>query len=89
MQETDRCVFHNLDAQTLPTLKSLHDAVIAKTEDDSEEYMSLVTHLLRHALDEPGVPNPKEVCLSLICQCSIMFCFGFGNAHCECKMLSS
>ncbi|XP_060551894.1 uncharacterized protein LOC132713351 isoform X3 [Ruditapes philippinarum] len=53
------------DAQTLPTLKSLHDAVIAKTEDDSEEYMSLVTHLLRHALDEPGVPNPKEAVTKL------------------------
>lgn len=42
-------------------MKGLQDAVLAKTEEDSEEYMSLITHLLRHALDEPGVPNPKEV----------------------------
>ncbi|XP_053408583.1 bromodomain adjacent to zinc finger domain protein 2B-like isoform X2 [Mercenaria mercenaria] len=53
------------DSQTLPTLKSLQDAVLAKTEEDSEEYMSLVTHLLRHALDEPGVPNPKEAVTKL------------------------
>lgn len=46
-------------------MKSLQDAVTAKTDDDAEEYMSLVTHLLRHALDEPGVPNPKEVSKTL------------------------
>jgi len=50
-----------LDHESLPTLRSLQDAVSCKTEEDGEEYLSLVTHLLRYALDDPGVPNPKEV----------------------------
>ena len=49
------------DADTLPTLKGLQDAVTSKTEEDGEEYLSLVSHLLRYALDDPGFPNPKEV----------------------------
>jgi len=51
------------DGESLPTLKSLQDAVICKTEEDGEEYLSIVTHLMRYALDDPGVPNPKEVSL--------------------------
>lgn len=50
-----------VDCESLPTLKSLQDAVTSKTEEDGEEYLSLVTHLLRYAVDDPGVPNPKEV----------------------------
>ena len=42
-------------------MKGLQDAVTSKTEDDAEEYLSLVSHLLKYALDDPGVPNPKEV----------------------------
>ena len=44
-------------------MKGLQDAVTSKTDEDGEEYLSLVSHLLRYALDDPGVPNPKEVSL--------------------------
>ncbi|XP_052805441.1 bromodomain adjacent to zinc finger domain protein 2B-like isoform X3 [Mya arenaria] len=53
------------DDESLPTLCSLQDAVCCKTEEDGEEYLSLVTHLLRYALDDPGVPNPKEAVTKL------------------------
>ncbi|KAH3703124.1 hypothetical protein DPMN_078153 [Dreissena polymorpha] len=53
------------DSDSLPTLRSLQDAVCCKTEEDAEEFLSLVTHLLRYALDDPGVPNPKEAVTKL------------------------
>lgn len=46
---------------TLPTLKSLQDQVMFATEEDGENYMSLTCHLLKYAVMEPGVPNPREV----------------------------
>lgn len=45
---------------TLPTLKSLQDQVMFATEEDGENYMSLTCHLLKYAVMEPGVPNPRE-----------------------------
>lgn len=51
----------NTDDETLPSMKSLQDGVTGKTEEDSEEYMSLVSHLMRYAVNDPGVSNPKEV----------------------------
>lgn len=49
------------DKDTLPTLKALQDGILAKTDDDTEDYVSLVSHLLKYAVQDPGVPNPKEV----------------------------
>lgn len=46
---------------TLPTLKSLQDQVMFATEEDGENFMSLTCHLLKYAVMEPGVPNPREV----------------------------
>ena len=54
-------------------MKGLQDAVTSKTEDDGEEYLSLVSHLLRYAIDDPGVPNPKEVAIFLVKQCFLRF----------------
>lgn len=31
------------------------------TEEDGENYMALTSHLLKYAVQEPGVPNPREV----------------------------
>ncbi|XP_078334663.1 bromodomain adjacent to zinc finger domain protein 2B-like isoform X10 [Crassostrea virginica] len=45
---------------TLPTLKSLQDQVMFSTEEDGENYMALTSHLLKYAVQEPGVPNPRE-----------------------------
>lgn len=45
---------------TLPTLKSLQDQVMFATEEDGENFMSLTCHLLKYAVMEPGVPNPRE-----------------------------
>lgn len=48
------------DKDTLPSLKALQDGILGKTEEDSEDYIALVSHLLRYAINDPGVPNPKE-----------------------------
>ncbi|XP_055998604.1 bromodomain adjacent to zinc finger domain protein 2B-like isoform X7 [Ostrea edulis] len=45
---------------TLPTLKLLQDQVMFSTEEDGENFMALTCHLLKYAVMEPGVPNPKE-----------------------------
>jgi hypothetical protein len=47
--------------ETLPTLKTLQEAVIGRNEEDMEDYIVLVSHLTRYAVMDPGVPNPKEV----------------------------
>lgn len=50
-----------VDEESLPTLKMLQDGLLNETEDDVEDMLSLISHLLRYALEDPGVPNPKEV----------------------------
>ncbi len=47
-------------------MKILQNALINDNDEDMEEFLSLMTHLLRFALNDPGVPNPKEVSLVVI-----------------------
>ncbi|XP_012935525.1 uncharacterized protein LOC101848029 [Aplysia californica] len=55
----------NLDKSSIPTMESLERGLMNDSEDDVEEFMSLVMHLLRFALDDVGVPNPKEAMTKL------------------------
>ena len=48
------------DLDYIPTLDTLQKALL-NDDDEMEELMSLLNHLLKFALDDPGVPNPKEV----------------------------
>lgn len=58
--DTDECDAVS-DKSSLPTLESLERGLLNDTEEDVEDFMSLVMHLLRIAIDDVGVPNPKEV----------------------------
>ena len=49
-----------LDAARLPNLHSLQSGLL-NDEEYVEDTMSVVSHLLTFALDDPGVPTPKEV----------------------------
>lgn len=45
--------------ESLPTLQSLHDALISESNVDAEEeLLSVMTHLLVCAIEDPGIPNP-------------------------------
>ncbi|XP_076092081.1 bromodomain adjacent to zinc finger domain protein 2A-like isoform X8 [Mytilus galloprovincialis] len=54
-----------VDSDTLPTLRTLQEAVIGKNEEDMEDYIALTSHLTRYAVMDPGVPNPKEAVTKL------------------------
>ena len=47
------------DDESLPTIQELHSALL-NDEDEVEEFVTVVTHLLKFAIDDPGFPNPKE-----------------------------
>ena len=49
------------EKSSLPTLESLSRGLLNESDEDIEEFMALVMHLLRFAIDDVGVPNPKEV----------------------------
>ncbi|RUS91215.1 hypothetical protein EGW08_001021, partial [Elysia chlorotica] len=55
----------NLDKSSIPTFESLERGLLNDNEDDVEEMSSLFMHLLRVALDDLGVPNPKEATTKL------------------------
>lgn len=45
--------------ESLPTLQNLHDALISESNVDAEEeLLSVMTHLLVCAIEDPGIPNP-------------------------------
>lgn len=45
--------------ESLPTLQNLHDALVSdSTVDAEEELLSVMTHLLVCAIEDPGIPNP-------------------------------
>uniref|UniRef100_T1GSG8 DDT domain-containing protein n=1 Tax=Megaselia scalaris TaxID=36166 RepID=T1GSG8_MEGSC len=47
------------DMESLPTLQNLHDALVSEsTVDAEEELLSVMTHLLVCAIEDPGIPNP-------------------------------
>ena len=49
-----------LGVDSLPTVDSLQSGLLNDGEH-IEDIMSLLNHLLTFALDDPGIPNPKEV----------------------------
>ncbi|GFS02191.1 bromodomain adjacent to zinc finger domain protein 2B [Elysia marginata] len=55
----------NLDKSSIPTFESLERGLLNDNDDDVEEMSSLFMHLLRVALDDVGVPNPKEATTKL------------------------
>ncbi|KAI8778112.1 bromodomain adjacent to zinc finger domain protein 2B [Biomphalaria glabrata] len=55
----------NLEKSSIPTLESLERGILNESDEDIEEFMSLIMHLLRFALDDVGVPNPKEAVTKL------------------------
>lgn len=45
--------------ESLPTLQNLHDALVSDSSADAEEeLLSVMTHLLVCAIEDPGIPNP-------------------------------
>lgn len=47
--------------ESLPTLDSLHQALVAENAlEAEEELLSVMTHLLVCAIEDPGVPNPNR-----------------------------
>ncbi|XP_052093544.1 bromodomain adjacent to zinc finger domain protein 2B-like isoform X6 [Mytilus californianus] len=54
-----------VESDTLPTLRTLQEAVIGRNEEDMEDYIALTSHLTRYAVMDPGVPNPKEAVTKL------------------------
>ena len=49
-----------IDTDSLPSLNDLQAALLGE-EDDIRELMSLTSHLLKFSLEDPGLPNIKEV----------------------------
>ncbi|XP_055688783.1 bromodomain adjacent to zinc finger domain protein 2B isoform X2 [Lutzomyia longipalpis] len=47
------------DMESLPTLQSLHFALVSDSGGEAEEeLLSVITHLLVCAIEDPGIPNP-------------------------------
>ena len=59
VKQSDLTLFM-LDAASLPNLHSLQSGLL-NDEEYVEGTMSVLSHLLTFALDDPGVPTPKEV----------------------------
>lgn len=57
----DRVCSLGADSTSMPNLDTLQKGLMNDNEDDVEELMSIITHLVQFAIDDPGVPNPKEV----------------------------
>ncbi|XP_067687467.1 bromodomain adjacent to zinc finger domain protein 2B-like isoform X8 [Haliotis asinina] len=54
-----------LDKDSIPTMKILQNALMNDNDEDMEEFLCLMSHLVRFGLDDPGVPNPKEAVTKL------------------------
>ncbi|KAG5678274.1 hypothetical protein PVAND_007963 [Polypedilum vanderplanki] len=49
------------DMESLPTLQSLHNAITQENSlEAEEELLSVITHLLVCAIEDPGIPNPNR-----------------------------
>lgn len=60
MCETENYFFVDMDS--LPTLQSLHQALCSDgtATDAEDELISVMTHLLVCAIEDPGIPNPNR-----------------------------
>lgn len=48
-----------IDMESLPSLDSLHQALVSENATEAEdELLSVMTHLLVCAIEDPGIPNP-------------------------------
>jgi hypothetical protein len=52
-------VYYILDMESLPSLNSLQMALL-NDEEAEEELLSVMTHLLVCAIEDPGIPNPAR-----------------------------
>lgn len=48
------------DMDSLPTLLSLQQALLNESLEAEEELLSVMTHLLVCAIEDPGIPNPAR-----------------------------
>ncbi|XP_063700071.1 bromodomain adjacent to zinc finger domain protein 2B [Culicoides brevitarsis] len=49
------------DMESLPTLQSLHQALVSENAVEAEdELLSVITHLIVCAIEDPGIPNPNR-----------------------------
>uniref|UniRef100_A0A336LQU0 CSON001452 protein n=1 Tax=Culicoides sonorensis TaxID=179676 RepID=A0A336LQU0_CULSO len=49
------------DMESLPTLQSLHQALVSENAVEAEnELLSVITHLIVCAIEDPGIPNPHR-----------------------------
>ena len=53
-------LFHPTEPDTIPTVSSLQCDLLNDPEH-TDDAVALATQLLRFAIDDPGIPNPKEV----------------------------
>ncbi|KAL8601347.1 hypothetical protein ACOMHN_054640 [Nucella lapillus] len=54
-----------LDSESLPSLEVFQNGLMNRNDEDVEEVVTLYLHLLRFALDDLGVPNPKSAMTAL------------------------
>ena len=55
------------DSESLPSLEVLQNGLLNTNDEDVEEVVTLYLHLLRFALDDLGVPNPRSVSSFFVC----------------------
>ena len=55
------------DSESLPSLEVLQNGLLNTNDEDVEEVVTLYLHLLRFALDDLGVPNPRSVSSFSVC----------------------
>ena len=76
------------DSESLPSLEVLQNGLLNTNDEDVEEVVTLYLHLLRFALDDLGVPNPRSVsscfvclsvCLHFVCLSACLQVFRFSS----------
>ena len=58
-KQTKILFLKNIDMDSLPTLSNLQGALL-NDEENEEELLSIMTHLLVCAIEDPGIPNPAR-----------------------------
>jgi len=61
------------DSDTLPTMNLLQNGLLNVGGESLEDFNAFITHLVKFALDDPGVASPKDVSL---------FCDSFEELFC-------
>lgn len=58
-REFNRILVCTSDDESLPTIQELQSGLLGN-EDDVDELVTVITHLLKFAIDDPGFPSQKE-----------------------------